>query len=926
MARITHMVRDIIISAFKHDMPSRNLQDLRKCFNETLLPGIEFEARTGEFADMYAQTITYGLFAARCNHFEAKGEFSRFGAASEIPKTNPLLRALFQSVAGTELDDEPFSGFVDDLVKLLATADITAVLKNFGQRTKLHDPVVHFYETFLAEYDPSLREKRGVYYTPSPVVSYIVRSVDNILKKNFNLLDGLADTSKVINVKNENNEILETIPKVLILDPACGTGTFLYTVVDHIRRSLRERKQGGIWTGYVSEKLLPRIFGFELLMASYAVAHFKLGLQLAGKDLPADEQESWAYNFQSNERLNVFLTNTLEQGEKQMIASLPGIYHLFTKESLEARKVKLEMPIMVILGNPPYQGHSANASKKKEGKKIVPTFIGQLIETYKQVDGNRLIEKQVKWLHDDYVKFIRWAQWRIEKTGNGVVGFVTNHSYLDNSTFPGMRQSLMNTFSEIYIIDLHGNINKNETTSDGNQDKNVFDIKQGVAIIFLIKRADCQEKCTVRHADLWGDRQSKYTWLDANNIETTEWVKLDPKSPTYLFVPWADDLADEYDNFWSVKDIFPVNSVGMVTAHDKLSIGWTQEEIWSRVQDFVSHTPDQAREKFALGKDSSGWQVSLAQEDVTASGPSRQNLQPVLYRPFDIRYTYYTGKTKGFICRPMRDVMQHMINNDNIGLITVRKVPPGAECRYFGVSNTIISSGCIRSDNQSIDYFFPLYLLNDKIPNAMKEFLPWTTDVNQRIPNLSIKFIDKLCSVTTLYWVSTGAGDLEKSVGPDDVFHYIYAVLHSSEYRSCYAQFLKADFPRIPLTSDRNLFRNLCILGKQLVELQLLKSSERPITGYPIPGTDIVEKGFPKYDRIKSHVFINNIQYFSDVPEEAWEFQLGGYQAAEKWLKDRRGRKLSYAEIEVYEKVIYTLIRTIYIMREIDAIIQKWPI
>ncbi|KAF0234322.1 MAG: N6 adenine-specific DNA [Desulfovibrionaceae bacterium] len=942
MARITDMIRDIIIAAFAHRKASYTILELRNFFNKTLLPGLELEARTGEFADMYAQTIAYGLFAARCNHDGPGETFRRHGAASEIPKTNPLLRTLFESVTGTSLDDEPFAGFVDDLVQLLATTDIDAVLKDFGKRARLHDPVVHFYETFLAEYDPKLREKRGVYYTPSPVVSYIVRSVDKILKQAFDLSDGLADTSSVVikkkvlsltagpvggskgmTVQNEE-EAGTTVPRVLILDPACGTGTFLYAVVDHIRRSLRDRGQGGVWTGYVREKLLPRIFGFELLMASYAVAHFKLGLQLAGKDLPLDEQKQWAYNFLGDERLNVFLTNTLEQAEERMIASLPGMYQSFTKESLEARKVKLDMPIMVILGNPPYSGHSANASKRKVGKKMVLTFIGKLIEAYKQVDGELLGEKQVKWLHDDYVKFIRWAQWRIEKTGSGVVGFVTNHSYLDNPTFRGMRQSLLNTFSDIRILDLHGNAKKKETALDGSPDKNVFDIQQGVAIVLLTKRLGHEGPAFVYHADLQGERQQKYDWLDAHDLDSTDWTVLKPQTPSYWFVPWNYDLGGEYGTLWRVPDIFPVNSVGIVTARDKLCVGWTKEEIWDRVQDFAALPPEEARNKYELGDDARDWQVKLAQADVIASGPDRKHLAPVLYRPYDVRHTYYTGKTKGFLCMPLREVMQHALDGKNIGLSTPRGTEVQGSWKHIFCSRYIIQHHTVSL--KEVNYIFLTYLHKEMLTLKDSKLLVWDKDKQGRIPNLAPAFVEDMQTALGLSFVTTGTGDLQKTFGPEDVFHYIYAMFHCPGYRARYAQFLKADFPRVPLTSNLDLFRTLCGLGKELATLHLLESTTRPSTGYPKPGTDTVDKGFPVYDAVNTLVRINADQYFSGVPATVWEFQVGGYQVAEKWLKDRRGRKLDISDIETYQKIIHALAETIRLMSEIDAAIPGWPL
>jgi len=478
MARLAHMIRNMILTALQSGSASATLVDLRKAFAEVLIPDLDKPAKAGEFADMYAQTIAYGLFAARVNH-SGKAPFKRLGAASEIPKTNPFLRKLFETITGSDLADEPYAGFVDDLVQLLAHADIDKILEKFGQRTKRQDPVVHFYETFLAAYDKKLRKSRGVYFTPEPVVSYIVRSVDHLLKTRFGCPDGLADASEIEWPKTETGEVTTPFkknPKVLILDPACGTGTFLYAVVDHIREQFMERHDAGKWSGYVRKHLLPRLFGFELLMAPYAVAHLKLGMQLAAQDLPELQRENWAYDFKGDERLNVYLTNTLEEAEKKAMG-LFGPLRVISEEANAASRIKRDLPIMVVMGNPPYSGHSANKGK----------WIKKLIDDYKQVDGHPLGEKNPKWLNDDYVKFIRFGQWRIQKTGQGILAFITNHAYLDNPTFRGMRQQLMQTFDEICIMDLHGNTKKKERCPDGSKDENVFDIQQGVAICLMVK-------------------------------------------------------------------------------------------------------------------------------------------------------------------------------------------------------------------------------------------------------------------------------------------------------------------------------------------------------------------------------------------------------------------------------------------------------
>jgi len=458
MARLAHMIRDLINRAFDKEPESGSLHAQFMAFKDNLIPDISAE----QFADMYAQTIAYGLFAARCNQVTGTG-FTRQKAAYLLPKTNPFLRKLFNHVAGPELD-ERIAWLVDDLAQLLAQADMEAVLKGFGKRTAREDPVLHFYETFLTAYDPKMREMRGVYYTPEPVVSYIVRSIDHLLKTRFNRPQGLADDN------------------TFILDPAVGTATFLYTVINEIHDSLVTQGQGGLWNDYVAEKLLHRIFGFELLMAPYAMAHLKLGLLL----------KETGYQFEKEQRLGIYLTNTLEEAfTKPEIMS--GFNEYIVEEANAAAEIKKDKPIMVVLGNPPYSGISANASKHavknlKTGKyKQEFTWIGKLIEDYKIVDGKSLGEKNPKWLQDDYVKFIRFGQWRIDRTGQGILGFITNHAYLDNPTFRGMRHSLMNTFDEIYVLDLHGNAKKKEVAPDGGKDENVFDIQQGVAICLMVK-------------------------------------------------------------------------------------------------------------------------------------------------------------------------------------------------------------------------------------------------------------------------------------------------------------------------------------------------------------------------------------------------------------------------------------------------------
>ena len=612
MARLTHLVRDIVAEGFRWGKLSQDVTDLFQASKNVLVPDLS----ESDFADMFAQTLAYGLFAARVNHDSAG--FSRQDATRQIPPTNPFIRRIFSLVSDPALDDEPFVGFVDDLAQLLGNADMEAVLSGFGARAARQDPIMHFYETFLAAYDPALRERRGVYYTPEPVVSYIVRSVDRLLRECFDCREGLADystaTYKTLEYGGgEEKTVEKQSHRVLVLDPACGTGSFLYAVIDHIRESYRNSENAGMWEGYVKNHLLPRLFGFELLMAPYVMAHLKLAMQLSARDLPAESRMDWAYDFANSERLGVYLTNSLEEGEMQV--PLSGPYRVIAEEANSAVEIKRDMPIMVVLGNPPYSGHSANASHK-DGKL---TWIGELIEDYKQVDGKGLGERNTKWLQDDYVKFIRFGQHRIQKTGAGILAFITNHGYLDNPTFRGMRQQLINTFTDIYLLDLHGNSHIKEHAPDGGVDENVFDIRQGVSIAIFVKEPDKTGTATVHHSETYGTREAKYEILSESDISTTGWTTLAPESPDYRFKPWDNELGVEYRQWPKINEIMPVNSVGVVTARDGLTIHWSRDEVMPIVHDFASLPTETARSRYNLGNDTRDWKVSLAQQDLKNS-------------------------------------------------------------------------------------------------------------------------------------------------------------------------------------------------------------------------------------------------------------------------------------------------------------------
>lgn len=1013
MARLTHFIRDMIVAAFEKNAASATLVDLRSAFEKALIPDLPIP----QFADMFAQTLAYGLFAARVNHRGPRGSFRRLGAAAEIPKTNPFLRRLFETITGADLDDEPFAGFVDDLAQLLADTDMEAVLADFGKRTARQDPVVHFYETFLAAYDPKLRETRGVYYTPEPVVSYLVRSVDYLLKNRFGCPNGLADTATVEyeqedaapapggsaavpaasgrqgSQRDAGVTKKAACPRVLILDPACGTGTFLYAVIDHIRAEFMRQGNAGMWSGYVRNHLLPRLFGFELLMAPYAVAHFKLGMQLAGHDLAPAQQRTWAYDFSGDERLGVYLTNTLEEAERRA-DTLFGPLRVISQEAHAASKIKRELPILAVIGNPPYSGHSANRSwERKNGKKEL-TFIGRLIQDYYKVDGKPLGERNPKWLQDDYVKFIRWGQWRIERTEAGILAFITNHGYLDNPTFRGMRQSLLNLFTDIYVLNLHGNSKKKEKCPDGSPDENVFDIQQGVTLGMFVKEPAKLGPAKVYYADLWGLRESKYKCLFQTDVDGTRWNRLDPGAPLYLFVPQESGLRAEYNAGWKITEVMPVNVLGFQTHRDDFAIGFDKETVRNRITDLRTHSKsdEDLRRLYGL-RDNRDWKLSAARKQAQGDKEWEKHLIDCLYRPFDWRPCYFNTVAMDY---PRRELLDHVAGRDNLCLNTVRQTKT-TSWQHAVISDSPAPAVYVElKDGSNI---FPLYLYpsSNSVENGQRGLGLQPTGNDGRRPNLNPEFIADIENRLGLTFVPEDSSDVAPAPGgsaavpaasvslkvnedagttptvalasgrqgsqrdagatfcPKDVFNYIYAVFYSPTYRSRYAEFLKSDFPRVPITSNRDLFRVLCEKGAELVALHLLESPklERPIARYPVKGSNLVQKGFPKYvapgemepggsEPLKEgRVYVNRSaavpaasqrdagatsQYFEGVPSGVWNFHIGGYQVCKKWLKDRRGRALSYEDLAHYCKVVAALNETIRLMAEIDTAIPRWPL
>ena len=786
------------------------------------------------FADIYAQTVAYGMFAARL-HDNTPDNFSRQEAANLIPKTNPFLRNIFQQIAGYDLD-ERIAWIVDDLINVFLATDVQKVTKNYSQKGIHRDPMIHFYEDFLKAYNPSLRKLKGVWYTPQPVVQFIVRAVDEILQRDFELSEGLADYSKfvheVVNEQYEKGEkkfkgksssptIKQEMHRVQILDPATGTGTFLAEVVNQIFDKFNGMQ--GMWQGYVNDHLLPRLHGFELLMASYAVAHLKLDMLL---------QQTGFNHAENSRRLKIYLTNSLEEVH-------PDTGTLWAQwlsdEASAANRIKRDCPVMVMIGNPPYSGESQNKGE----------WIMRLLEDYKKEPGEkmRLNERNPKWINDDYVKFIRLAQNYVERNKCGIIGFINPHGFLDNPTFRGMRWNLLSTFDKIYTINLHGNYKKKEVCPDGSPDENVFDIQQGVSINLFIKTGEkkASELGKVYYYDLYGKREEKYDFLTNTPFSEVKYQELQPVAPMYFFVPKNFGLMDEYEKGVSISSLFSLGSMGITTGHDKEMVS---------LQSFKSDY---------------NFQYS--------------------YRPFDIRWINYDVKQ---ITRARANVMNNL-KKPNIALCLI-KVNSSSDGLFKVLMSAGLTDKTILSSKDNANVF-PLYLYTKefgeekKNPNLKKE--EWQ------------KFNDAVGKETT----------------PEEILAYIYAVLHSPSYRERYKEFLKVDFPRIPLPKTAKEFNRLTAIGQQLIDLHLMNNTQswKCTTTFPEVGSQQVD--FQEWK--DGQVWINDKQYFGNVPESVWEFYIGGYQPAQKWLKDRKGRTLSFDEIKHYLHIIHALEETERLMKEI---------
>ncbi|OXT00531.1 DNA methyltransferase [Notoacmeibacter marinus] len=905
MAGKALLMKDVLFKALRDDEElTSDLAGQFKAFKDQLIHDLD----VAEFADIYSETIAYGMFAARL-HDETKSTFSREEALTLLPKSNPFLRNLFSFVAGPNLN-ESLRRTIDELAEIFQATDLGELFANFGSFTQRNDPFIHFYETFLAEYNPAKRKARGVWYTPEPVVNFIVRAVDDVLKDEFGLKDGLADTSKITvdwdtgqqNAKGKPIIEKRDVHRVQILDPAAGTGTFLAEVVKQIAPHIKDVAPAA-WHRYVEENLIPRLHGFELLMASYAMCHMKLDMMLT----------EMGYKPTGNPpRLNVYLTNTLEEPspERQDLFMARWLSH----EAQLADDVKKNTPIMCVIGNPPYSGESANKGD----------WIMRLMEAYKKEPGSnrKLKERNSKWINDDYVKFIRFAEHMIEKTGEGVLGFITNHGYLDNPTFRGMRWHLLKTFDKIWVIDLHGNAKKQEVSPDGSRDTNVFDIQQGVALIMAVKRRHAEKGVgQIKRGDVWGSREAKGVLLSKAGLELAS-DELDTENRYRMFYQVDGALLETYDLGFSLENLFPVHGNGIVTKRDCLNIHRTPNEVKEMVAALLSDSEADVRRKYRLPKDVRDWRYEWAQDDALAHSPDVP-VRQIGYRLFDDRYIFYSGRSRGVVGWPVFNVMRHYLESENIGLLC-SKAHNDATFAHSFVTRQPTEAIFFSATTGSNAMNFPLYLFKHVADDQIQA---------EGIANRSVNFDPAIRNAIEK------AGTLEGGDVPDEVaiFDYIYGVLHCPAYRETYAEFLKIDFPRVPYPPSPEVFWDVSEKGGRLRRLHLMENDAVNDTPYQFQGEapegedGVVGKPFfvEAGDGI-GLIAINGTpkapgQHFKNVPTIAWEFFIGGYQPAQKWLKDRKGRELNFDDLRHYQKIIKILSETDRIMETIEMPLAAQP-
>ena len=897
MAAKAKLIATIIGSAMSENKTDedKNLHDKLSVFQKILVHDMDEK----QFADFYAQTIVYGMFIARINDKTPK-TFSRLEAAELIPSFNPFLKKIFKNIALAELHS-CIVWIVDDLAEIFRVTDMAKVLRNYGKETGRKDPIIHFYEEFLEEYNPKIREEFGVWYTPAQVVHFIVDAVNDILIDEFGIENGLADNSK-IEITDHNGNAKE-IHRIQVLDPATGTGTFLAEAC-HVIHSYY-KGQEGLWPEDVIRHLIPRINGFEYLMAPYTMAHLKLATALQ-----LDQNKG-----KLPERLNIYLTNSLEEEQPETKLDF-GTF--VSDEANAANALKRETPVMVVMGNPPYNEKSANKGK----------WIMDLMDDYKQEPGeskkvirinkrtkqktfkNTLKERNPKGINNDYCKFIRLGQHFVNRTQEGVLAYITANTFLDTRLFRGMRYDLLKTFDKIYIINLHGSTMRSESTPEL-KDQCIFDIMQGVSINIFIKKKDKETSslAQVFYKDIYGSRKLKLDFLAENQLSTVDFQEIVPSAPLYIFRPHDNHLQEVYESGFKIDKLMPNYVQGFKTGKDEISIQFDKELLEELCKDILNNNSHDVITKYSLPDNAVQKIQSIRKEITTSNYNWKNNLCKINYRPFDNRWTIY-GKI--FMDRHRPEIQKNIINKNNIvlGIGKSGNVMGNSEWSLVSISDMAMDINVIPRGGI---YLFPLYIYE-----GMLQYANFTPDI-----------VKKIESITELFMQD--CHDTERSENgflPIDLIDYIYAVLYSPSYRDTYNDFLQSDFPIIPYPNSADYFFSIAEKGKELRELHLMKTIKQQdiITQYPVYDANndniVLSRKFVENDNDTGRVYINETQYFDNVPKDVWEMFISGYQVADKWLKDRLNKKLTNEEIIHYQKMIVAIKRTIEIQEDIDNIIR----
>jgi hypothetical protein len=932
LAALARRVRDAATAIMQRETDKGPLTRLFLAFKEALLHDLTPET----FADTYAQTISYGLFTAAISR-TVPGEgkqgtyLSSIHVADLVPVTSPFLKemlATFLEVGGKkgglDFDELGIQSIVDLFIG--EETDMDAILRDFGNKTRGEDPVIHFYEHFLTAYNKALKIQRGVFYTPQPVVSYIVRSVHELLQTEFALEHGLAETTtwgemlkthpglKLPPLTDEDGCKKTISPDeffVQILDPATGTATFPVEIIDLIFNHLKTLWQkGGLaampsipnskpniqnwddyWNEYVPKALLPRLHAFELMMAPYAIAHMKIGLKLA----------ETGYRFGTEERARIYLTNALEPWQTQL--KLPD-FEALAHEAAAVNEIKRHKRFTVVVGNPPYSNF---------GQLNRIPFILDLLDDYKRGLNERKIN-----LDDDFIKFIRYSQYALSRTGVGLLGFITNNTYLDGVTHRRMRQSLREAFSKIWVLDLHGSLMKGDVCPDGSIDENVFDIKQGVSVgLFCAPPLD--QSSSVLHHEFWGTRSAKYSELTAAAVRTTKWNPLPDGPPNFFFVAKSLGAASEYEEWPSIAGVFSESVSGIQTGRDSFVSSESKADFDERIAELKDESVSDAEvgKRYEL-PEFSGFDLRAVRRALRADKTNKEFVKLWLYRPFDVRPILFHDNS----IKRMRGTVMKSLLKPNLALISVRQLAKTGfshvfVTRYMGDGNTI------SLNTREYNYYFPLHIYQEEDQR--------TLGLHPTL-NFSHKFLTQIRALLGF------KAESSRGLTPEDIFHYAYAVFHSPGYRSRYAEFLKIDFPRLPLTSSLDLFRALARLGGELTALHLLESTLLDTSRTEFSGStrEVAKVGWtPDHGGTvwidaggKKAATIPGTTGFRGVPEAVWNFHIGGYQVCEKWLKDRKGRTLTDDDIAHYHKIVVALSETIRLMAEIDEVINHhggWP-